>query len=331
MSFDDVVGQEKAIKYLLKSIKEDNIASSYIFTGKEGVGKKTTAIQFAKSIHCENIQDNWQSCENCNSCRKINMQICPDFQIIEPEKGTLKIEQIRKFCKEIHIKPFENNKKIYMINNAENLTIDAANCLLKTIEEPPEYAVIILICSNINAMLPTIISRCQALYFGTISSTEIEKNILKKSKLEISKIKLISKIAQGSIGKAYNMMSDGDYFNRREALLNSVAEIIPGKMDSAIFDRKEKIFSDLSKSNEILETILLWYRDLLLIKELNCKKYIVNDDKLKILKSKAELYSKNILIDILEYLLQIQEYIKRNVNKNIIFETLVIKLSGVIY
>ena len=331
MSFDDIIGLKKAVNHLLKSIKKGNISSSYIFTGKEGVGKKTTAIEFAKNINCTNRKDNLQSCEKCNSCRKINLKICPDLKIIEPEKGTLKIEQIREFRREINLKPFENSKKIYIFNNAEKMTDDAANCLLKTIEEPPEYAIIIVICSNIGSILPTIISRCQVLYFSTISSGEIEKAILKKNNLEISKAKLVSRIANGSIGNAFSILSDVEYFNRRDYLLNNVAEIIPGKIDCDIFNRKEKIFSDISRSKEILDMILLWYRDILIIKELNSEKYIVNNDKLKILKEKAKLYSKNTLIDILDYLLQIQEYLKRNANKNIIFESLVIKLSGVVY
>ncbi len=126
------------------------------------------------------------------------------------------------------------------------------------------------------------------------------------------------------------MASDSEYFDRRDELLDHIAEIVPGKIDGEIFNRKDKIFSDISKSKEVIEMILLWYRDLLLIKELNEQKYVVNDDKLAILKEKAELYSKNILIDILNYLIQIQEYMKKNANKNIVFESLIIKLSGVV-
>ena len=331
MSFQNIIGQERAISYLLKSIMQNKIASSYIFNGKEGVGKKTTAIEFAKCINCLNITENYQSCENCPSCKKINKKICPDVKIIEPEKDRLKIEQIREFRKDISMKPFENKKRIYIINNAEELTIDAANCLLKTIEEPPEFAVIILICSNINSILPTIISRCRVLYFRTISSLEIEKTILERNGSMKNKAKIIAKIARGSIGKALDILADTDFLNRRNKVLNQLAEIIPGKIDGEILNRKEKIFSDANHSKEIMEIILLWYRDLLIIKELNCPQYIVNDDRLALLIDTAKLYSKKMLIDILNYLLQVQEYLKKNANKNILFESLIIKLSGVVY
>jgi len=331
MSFQNIIGQERAINYLLKSIMQNKIASSYIFNGKEGVGKKTTAIEFAKCINCLNITENYQSCENCPSCKKINKKICPDVKIIEPEKDRLKIEQIREFRKDISMKPFENKKRIYIINNAEELTIDAANCLLKTIEEPPEFAVIILICSNINSILPTIISRCRVLYFRTISSLKIEKTILERNGSMKNKAKIIAKIARGSIGKALDILADTDFLNRRNKVLNQLAEIIPGKIDGEILNRKEKIFSDANHSKEIMEIILLWYRDLLIIKELNCPQYIVNDDRLALLIDTAKLYSKKMLIDILNYLLQVQEYLKKNANKNILFESLIIKLSGVVY
>ena len=331
MSFQNIIGQERAINYLLKSIIQNKIASSYIFNGKEGVGKKTTAIEFAKCINCLNIMENYQSCENCPSCKKINKNICPDVKIIEPEKDRLKIEQIREFRKDIYMKPFENKKKIYIINNAEELTTDAANCLLKTIEEPPEFAVIILICSNINSILPTIISRCRVLYFRTISSLGIEKTILERNGSMKNKAKIIAKIARGSIGKALDISADADFLNRRNKILNQLAEIIPGKIDCEMLNRKEKIFSDANDSKVIMEIILLWYRDLLLIKELNCRQYIVNDDRLALLTDTAKLYSKKMLIDILNYLLQVQEYLKKNANKNILFESLIIKLSGVVY
>jgi len=331
MSFHHIIGQEKAINYLLASIKRGAMASSYLFSGKEGVGKKMAAIELAKALNCKAIRDNLISCDNCIACKKIEQGIYPDLKIIEPEKENIKIEQVREFRKDIFVKPFESMKKIYIINHAERLTVDAANCLLKTIEEPPEYAIIILICSNINSILTTIISRCQILYFNEVSSIKIEEALGEKYDMEIDKARLMSKFAQGSIGKAFKMAVDDDFFSRRESLIKNLAEIIPGKIDCNMFSRKEKFFTDHSIASETLDMLLLWYRDVLMMKALDSEKYIVNDDKLKILKEKANLYSKKKVIEILNYLLKIQEYLKRNANKNIIFESLAIKLSGVNY
>ncbi len=180
MSFNDIVGQERAIKILTKSLKENKISSSYIFVGSEGTGKKLAAIEFTKAVNCLNLSEDSEACEDCQSCSEISKQRSPDLKIIEPIKSSIKIEQIREMRKEIGLKPFKNRKKIYIIDKAEKMTIEASNCLLKTIEEPPCYAIIILICSKIDPILPTIVSRCQIINFGLISSYKIKEFLLNK-------------------------------------------------------------------------------------------------------------------------------------------------------
>lgn len=331
MSFKDIIGQEKAVNILLKSLKEDNVSPSYIFIGSEGVGKKFTAIEFAKTINCLNLNNNLESCNTCHTCNKINKQCCPDLKIVEPIKGSIRIEQIRELRREIDLKPFENRKKIYIIENAEKMTIEASNCLLKTIEEPPEYAILILICMNIDSILPTIISRCQLIKFRLIDSSKIRKILLKKIDLEESKAELVSRLAQGSIGRAFKLILDKEYFNRREKLLDYLTKILPGKYDSNFFINIEKILTDISEMDEILEIILLWYRDILVVKKLGDQKYIVNSDKVEALKEKSRVYSQKILIDILDYIEQIQEFIKKNINKRLVSERLYLKMAGVEY
>ncbi len=331
MSFKDIIGQEKAINILLKSFKEDKISPSYIFIGSEGVGKRFTAIEFAKTINCLYINNNLEACEICNICNKINKQCCPDLKIIEPIKDSIRIEQIRELSREIYLKPFENRKKIYIIDHVDKMTIEASNCLLKTIEEPPDYAMLILICMNTDSILPTIISRCQLIKFRLIDSSKIRKMLLNKIDLEESKAELVSKLAQGSIGRAFKLISDKEYFDRREKLLGYLTRIIPGKYDSNFFINIEKILTEISEMDEILEIILLWYRDILVVKESEDKKYIVNSDKVEVLKEKSKVYSQKMLIDILDYIEQIQEFIKKNINRRLVSERLYLKMAGVEY
>lgn len=331
MSFKDIVGQEKAVNMLLNSLKEDRVSPSYIFVGSDGVGKKFTAIEFAKTINCLNLNNNLEACDTCNTCNKINKQCCPDLKIIEPTKGSIKIEQIRELRREIDLKPFEDRKKIYIIDKAEEMTIEASNCLLKTIEEPPTYAIIILICMNTDSILPTIISRCQLIKFRLIDSSKIRKILLNKINLKKSKAELVSKLAQGSIGKAFKLISDKEYFNRREKLLDYLTKVLPGKYDSNFFINIEKILMDINNMEEILEIILLWYRDILIIKELGIKEYIINSDKFEILKEKSRVYSQKMLIDTLDYIEQIQEFMKKNINIRLVSERLYLKMAGVEY
>ena len=221
MSFKDIVGQERAIKILKKSIKEDKISSSYIFVGSEGTGKKLAAIEFAKAVNCLNLNKSIEACGNCHSCNVINKQCCPDLKIVETTKGSIKIEQIREIKKEIELKPLRSKKKVYIIDQVEKMTLEASNCLLKTIEEPPYYAIIILISSKLDSILPTIISRCQIVNFRLINSFKTNKLLLDKlNDLKKNKTEIISKLSQGSIGKAFKLSADKGYFIRREKMLN---------------------------------------------------------------------------------------------------------------
>ncbi len=332
MSFNDIAGQERAIKILTKSLKENKISSSYIFVGSEGTGKKLTAIEFTKAVNCLNLNKDLEACEDCQSCSEISKQRSPDLKIIEPIKNSIKIEQIREMRKEIGLKPFKNRKKIYIIDKAERMTIEASNCLLKTIEEPPYYAIIILICSKIDPILPTIVSRCQIINFGLISSYKIKEFLLNKNKnIEKEKSEIISKLAQGSIGSALKLLSAEEYFIRREEVLDYLSTISPGKYGDDIFAKVEKMVSEIDRVEEVLEMIKLWYRDILIIKNTGDQKYIANCDKLEILEEKSKIYSQEILIDILDYLEKVEEYLIKNVNKRLIFERLYIKMVGVEY
>ena len=330
MSFKNIIGQEKAVDLLLKSLKEDKIFPSYIFMGADGVGKKYTAIEFAKAINCLNLSNDFEVCEKCSSCNKINKVCSPDLKIIEPIKGSIRIEQIRELRREINLKPFENRKKIYIIDHAEAMTLEASNCLLKTIEEPPDYAIMILICSKLDSVLPTIVSRCQLIKFKLIGYLEIMEVVLSnKVEIEKDKAKLISKLAQGSISKALKLISDKEYFKRREKILDYLTLILPGKYNDNLFTNMEQILTEMNKTEETLDIILFWYYDILLVKELGIQEYIKNIDKLKIIKEKSKVYSREMLIDILDYIEQIQEFMKRNINKHLILERLYLKIAGV--
>ena len=332
MSFKDIIGQERAIKILTKSLKKSKVSSSYIFVGSEGTGKKLTAIEFAKALNCLDLKKNIEACENCQSCNEINKRYSPDLKIVEATKDSIKIEQIREIRKDIELKPFKNRKKVYIIDKAEKMTLEASNCLLKTIEEPPYYAIIILICSRIDPILPTIVSRCQIINFGLITSIKIKELSLSKIKnIEKEKAEIISKLAQGSIGKAFKLSTDKEYFIRRETLLNYLSTIVPGKYSNDFFEKVDKIIFEIDKIEEILEIIKLWYRDILIIKKTGKQKYIVNCDKLEMLGKKSQVYSQKMLIDILNYLELAEEYLTKNVNKRLILERLYIKMVGVEY
>lgn len=168
--FEKILGNEHIKEQLRKSIKNNQVSHSYLFIGIDGIGKKLLATEFAKAMQCLN-EDKY--CNICKSCIEFDSNNNPDFLYIEPDGNSIKIEQIRDMQKRIQEKPIISDKKVYIIDNADKMTVEAQNSLLKTLEEPPEYATIILIGSNENAFLTTIKSRCMILHFNPIEDEKM--------------------------------------------------------------------------------------------------------------------------------------------------------------
>ena len=163
--FEKILGNERNKEILEKAIKLNKTSHSYLFWGTEGIGKKLIAKEVAKRILC--LEKNMQDCK-CKSCIEFDSDNNPDFQLIEATDGKIKIDQIREMQRKIAEKPIISSQKVYLIDDADTMTVEAQNCLLKTLEEPPEYITIILICSNEDTMLSTIKSRCTRMHFEPI-------------------------------------------------------------------------------------------------------------------------------------------------------------------
>lgn len=185
MNFENLIGNEEIKKLLEKTIKENNISHSYVFSGPRGIGKYEFAKQFAKMILCTSKS---KTCNQCKSCIEFENSNNPDVAIINPDGNSIKIEQIRKLILKSSEKPIISNKKVYIINDSDVMTKEAQNSLLKTLEEPPNYLIIILITSNENKLINTIRSRCTKIQFN-----KIQDNILKKYLEEKYKINNINK------------------------------------------------------------------------------------------------------------------------------------------
>lgn len=171
--FDKLVGNEEIKKLLKEALETNNVSHSYMFSGISGIGKKLFAIEFAKEIMC---LENHECNNTCDSCIKFNAESNPDFSIVIPDGNSIKVNQIRSLQEDIAKKPIISNKKVYIIENADLMSEESQNCLLKTLEEPPEYANIILIVSNESRMLPTIKSRCVILKFSKINNQDLLKS-----------------------------------------------------------------------------------------------------------------------------------------------------------
>jgi len=202
MAFDNLLGNEKNKEILSSTIKNNNVLHSYLFVGAEGIGKTSFAKEFAKMILCEGEN---RPCNICSSCIEFETDNHPDYMHIKPEdQKSIKIEQIRYLKEKIIEKPITSNKKVYLISQCETMTREAANSLLKILEEPPEYIVIILTTENENKVLTTIKSRCMKLYFEPIPDDKI-LSYLKHNGIDTDISENMLKMCEGSIGKALNI------------------------------------------------------------------------------------------------------------------------------
>ncbi len=243
--FEKIIGNNKNKNILEKSIELNKTSHSYIFWGIEGIGKKKIASEFAKKILC--IEQKENECK-CKSCIEFDTNNNPDFQIIEPDEGKVKIEQIREMQKRVAEKPIISNKKVYIINNADTMTKEAQNCLLKTLEEPPEYITIILICSNENNLLSTIKSRCTRMYYEPIEIEQLKKYLKENYPQENIEEEII-KLSQGSIGKAIQLSENKQIYKIIEKIMTDI-----NKKDLLeIMELSEDIYKAKEQINSILE------------------------------------------------------------------------------
>lgn len=244
--FDNILGNDRIKEVLANLVKNNKISHSYLFVGTEGIGKKLIAKEFAKMILC--IDDNEKYCNKCKSCIEFDTNNNPDFKIIEPDGASLKIEQIREFQSKVAEKPIISKRKVYIINDSDKMTKEAQNCLLKTLEEPPEYVTIILIGSNENKFLSTIKSRCMILHFNKISNDEIGKILEEQYQLKINS-KIMIDAFQGSIGKAIQLKDKIDDYEKIENVIYSLEK--KDKID--ILNMVEIIYKAKDEKYDILD------------------------------------------------------------------------------
>lgn len=267
MPFEKIVGNEEIKKLLIETVNLGSISHSYMFIGTDGIGKKMIAKEFAKMILCKSSQSD-KPCEICKSCIEFYNENNPDFIEIKPDGNSIKIDQIREIQNKIIEKPIISDKKVYIIDDSDKMTKEAQNCLLKTLEEPPEFIVIILITSNENLMLNTIKSRCTKINFNKLSDNDII-NVLKT--FDINDVnKNVLNASEGSIGKALQFEEKKEIYETVDNILNNISN-----MDIIELVNKSEIIYE--SKNDIME--ILNYINVALYQRmredcLNNKKYI---------------------------------------------------------
>ncbi len=243
MNYSDIIGNSDTKEYLLKTVNSKNILHSYLFLGTSGIGKKMIAKVIAKKILC--LDENKDNC-SCKSCVCFDTENHPDFFLINDSGENIKIDEIRKITDKVIEKPIISSKKVYIINDCEKMTKEAQNCLLKTLEEPPEFVVIILISSNENLILNTIKSRCMKLQFKNIPNNELKKYATENLEYTNLSENMLQAFG-GSIQKAIALKDNKDKYSNIDLLVKNLnkKDIIDILLDSKFIYDKENIFEFL--------------------------------------------------------------------------------------
>ena len=291
MNFDEIAGYNRQIKILKNSINTERVNHFYLFEGEKGTGKKNVALAFSKSLLCKS--DKADQCDRCSSCIKFDSKNHPDFKILEPVKGFIKKEDVEDMIEDISILPFEGGKKVFLIEDLEVARPETQNLLLKTLEEPPTYVVIIILTSNSNQILPTILSRCQSIVFYN------------ENKME-------------------DMKSSEDFLHLRDEIVDIVGSIIKGNQLKA-FNSIDFFVKHKNRIQEVLDIMIYWFRDLAIYKEIGDSELIFNSDNLKNLELQSSLDISRIY-DII-YKIETTKYnIERNINFNLSIETMLLNI-----
>ena len=330
MGFPQIIGHEPQKEFLENSVRRNRVSHAYLFSGPEGVGKKLVAVGFAKLINCSEGKTGNLDCE-CASCAKTEKGLNPDVLVFGyPGEKTIKVDQVREDIERlIHLAPYENPYKVFIIDGAQRMNFSAQNAFLKTLEEPPPNSVIILITTLADLLMPTIRSRCQSVVFQPLETRQV-RELLEKEKPESNDPELVSRISGGSISRA--LATDEDYLRKRIEYADCLMAV-DGKKPLTLFDSVERIQKDIKAGGpQELKTVFdifsAWLRDSVVLKTSGKKEEIVNTDLLEQL---SEYSEKRDVPELLAKFAALEETMARisenNANVEVSLENLLLRLS----
>lgn len=329
MPFRDCIGHQQSITLLQAAVAHERLAHAYLFHGEEAIGKRLTAIRFAQALSCERPPDTegLDSCGTCRSCQQIEARTHPDFFVIEPdpEQATqqIKIEQVREIEHQIMYRPLIGERKICLINDADRMTIGAANALLKTLEEPPGHSLFLLISSRPAALPATIRSRCQALRFTTPARTQVEAALILKREIPPSDARFLAIISEGRIGEA--LTSDvKDTRQRQQELVDLVRPQSLQSIGSILFSAEAIAKAD--RAQDTLAWMTRWIRDLVVIQVGGDRDQILNLDDLTTLESYAQQADTDALLGLLREIELTEQRATRHLNLQMALEMILLRL-----
>lgn len=322
MGFAEIVGHQKQVEIVRQALNHGRLHHAYLFVGMEGVGKKTIALGLTKAIHCSAATGDF--CGECPDCARIQASNHPDVRIIEPLAGKkeISIQQIRELEKELNFRSFSGKKKIAIVDPATLMNLSAQNALLKTLEEPPQDSVLILIASNGGALLPTLRSRCLRITFGPLARDLISGFLVSRKGLGAETAELLAAMSPGSLGTVVSIDTQ-ELLDRRREWVQLISGLRAGDYRAAI-DAAEALAGNKEDSLRFLEWVESWFRDLLAYSVTRNLQDVVNVDMLSVIQGQSATTDCERLFSLIAEAKAAVVAIQRNLNRRMVMENLLL-------
>lgn len=322
-SFDAIVGHKKIISHFEEAIQMGKVSHAYLLSGEDGSGKMMIAKAVAKALLCETKN----GCGNCQACAQVDSGNHPDVIYVTHEKYDIRVDEIRKGINEtIDVKPYSGDYKIYIIDDADRMNSGAQNALLKTLEEPPAYAVILLLTNNKDRLLDTILSRCVCMTLGSVREEEIQKYLRTHTSASDSDIQFAASFALGNIGRALHVIETEEF----QDMLNDAVNVMVHIQGMEVYEVVSYAKNLTKYKNEIydfLDIIMVWYRDMLMLKTTGSLNHLVFKDKYRQLKEQEIYISFEGISHVLDEVEKARRRLIANVNFEVAMEMLLITIK----
>lgn len=324
--FHDILGHEQIIAHLQNAIEEDKVSHAYIFNGPEASGKMMLAEAFAMALQCEG--EGKRPCLECRSCRQAADHNQPDIIYVSHEKpNTIGVDDIRtQINNDIDIKPYSSRYKVYIVDEAQKMNQQAQNALLKTIEEPPAYAIILLLTTNADSFLQTILSRCITLNLKAVKEDKIKEYLMKHYQIPDYQADICAAFSQGNVGKAIQLASSEEFGELKASvlqLMKRLEDIDLYEMAGAVKQIAEYKLS----VNDYFDLMMIWFRDVLYLKATNDVDGLIFKDEVYDIKKQAAKRSYQGIETILEALEKAKIRLNANVNFDLVIELLLLTIK----
>lgn len=324
--FKDIIGHEQIIEHFQNAIKMDKVSHAYILNGPDQAGKMMLAEAFAMALQCEKKEA--EGCMECHSCKQAISHNQPDIIYLTHEKpNTISVDDIRRqINQDISVKPYASPYKIYIVDEAEKMNPQAQNALLKTIEEPPAYAIILLLTTNADLFLSTILSRCICLNLKPVAKDKIREHLMKYMQIPDYQADISVAFAQGNVGKAMQL-AGSEHFND---LKDSAVQLMKRVKDIDVYEMGEAVkqINEYKMSmNDYFDIMMVWYRDVLMYKATMDINGLIFKEQVYDIKKQASKSSYHGIQEILEALDKAKIRINANVNFDIVIELLLLKMK----